>query len=97
MTAQTFNPTATPSPEIERRARRNAAAKMGVYRHALIYVLVNLGLFLLAWQQGRNWHIYPALGWGLGLTIHAASVFLLRASDLQHRMVEQERERLMQK
>ena len=46
------------------------------YRHLLVYVLVNAGLWLLAWHQGRTQSVYPALGWGIGLAFHAARAFL---------------------
>lgn len=55
---------------IERLARRRAGAKMGWYIHALVYLCVNAGLALIAWQTGRTWALYPLVGWGLGLAIH---------------------------
>ena len=81
--------------DIERIARRRAGAKMGFYIHAVVYVIVNLGLMGLAAMSARNWAVFPALGWGLGLAIHGAVVFLLSgAGGIHDRLVQQERTRL---
>jgi hypothetical protein len=83
--------------EIERLAHRRAAAKLGWYVHAALYLLVNLVLFALS-EQGfgsRRWSVFPVLGWGLGLLLHGLSVFVLGSgSGLRQRMVEREREKL---
>jgi len=81
--------------EIERIARRRAGAKLGWYVHALVYVVVNVGM--LAWSQysdSRRWSAAPMLGWGLGLALHGISVFVLaQGSAWRERLVERERER----
>lgn len=83
--------------EIDRLARKRAGAKLGWYFHAAVYVTVNLFLFAIS-EYGfgqRGWSIKPLLGWGLGLALHGASVWLLGAGgDLRERMVQNERERL---
>ena len=93
-------PNPLPDEEIDRLARKRAGAKLGWYVHATVYVLVNAVLFLIA-SQGvghRQWTIYPALGWGLGLVLHGVSVFVLGSgSGLRDRMVQQERDRLQRK
>lgn len=82
-------------PEHERIAQQRASAKLGWYRHAAIYLIVNLGLFILAFYQGRGWAIYPALGWGLGLAIHGVAVWLHGpTSHWRERLVERERQAL---
>ncbi len=81
--------------DIERLARRRAGAKMGWYIHASVYLAVNVLLVLLSLAGGRNWAIFPALGWGLGLAIHGIVVFLTTGGGgLHERMVARERERL---
>jgi hypothetical protein len=82
--------------DIEARARRRVGMKMGFYIHALVYVLVNLGLFAISSLSGRgNWHVFPLLGWGLGLAIHGIVVFTsLRGEGMRKRMLAQEIERL---
>lgn len=90
-----------PSPltpeEIERLAHKRAAAKMGWYLHACVYVLVNGFLFASSYLgfRERPWNIYPAMGWGLGLALHFVSVFVMgRGSSLRENMVRRERERI---
>ena len=80
---------------LERTARRRAAAKMGWYIHATVYVAVNLLLVGLSAMSGRHWAVYPALGWGLGLAIHGLVVFVVSGgAGLHERLVQRERERL---
>lgn len=67
-----------PRPEqLERLARKRAGAKLGWYTHACVYLLVNLFLAFLSSRSSHAWAIYPALGWGLGLLIHGAAVWLV--------------------
>ena len=79
---------------IERLAQRRAKAKMGWYIHASVYTLFNLLLLTLSASSGRYWAVFPALGWGLGLLVHGAVVFLLAGGTWHERMVQTERERL---
>lgn len=81
--------------ELERLARKRAGMRMGWLIHAAVYVAVNLLLIGLSIAGGRHWAIFPLLGWGLGLAIHGAVVYLnTGGSGLQERLVQQERERL---
>lgn len=83
--------------EIDRIARKRAGSKLGWYIHATVYVLVNALMFVVS-SQGighRQWSLYPALGWGLGLVLHGIAVFMLgNGSGLRESMVQKERERL---
>ncbi|WHZ10717.1 MAG: hypothetical protein OJF60_001156 [Burkholderiaceae bacterium] len=83
-------------PEIDRLAHKRAGAKLGWYLHAAIYLAVNLLLFFIAATTGRgHWNLYPALGWGLGLVLHWASVFVFGpGSAVRARLAQSERERL---
>lgn len=84
-----------PSDAQERLAQRRAQAKMGWLMHLVVYLLVNAVLIGLSLSQGRHWAVYPALGWGLGLVIHGAVVFMATGgSGLYERMVRAERTRL---
>jgi len=81
---------------LERLARRRAGAKLGWFIHAAVYLIVMTGLIGLSVWQGRPWAVFPALGWGLGLAIHGAVVWLAGAGGpLRERMIERERERLL--
>jgi hypothetical protein len=91
-----MNTTTPIDPEtLEHIARKRAKAKMGWFRHATVYALVNAGLFLLATLSGHSWHMFPLLGWGLALLIHGLVVFALPSGDGLHaRLLQKERERL---
>lgn len=80
---------------IERLARKRAGAKLGWYTHAGVYLLVNLLLVTLSASSGRHWAVFPAVGWGIGLAIHGAVVFVLAGgTPLHERMVQAERDRI---
>jgi hypothetical protein len=53
-----------------------AQRRQGFRSHLAIYALVNGFLFLLnlVTSPGQFWFIFPLLGWGLGLAIHAWAV-----------------------
>ena len=80
---------------MEKLARRRAAMRMGWIIHASVFAAVNILLATLSYLSGRNWAIFPFLGWGLGLAIHGLVTFLsLNGDGLQARMVADEVERL---
>ena len=86
----------TDANDIETRARRRVHMKTGLYTHALVFVLVNLGLAVVnVALGGYRWSVWPAWGWGIGLAIHAMVVFVsLRGEGWRDRMLAQEIERL---
>jgi hypothetical protein len=83
--------------DIEARARRRVSMKMGFYTHALVFVLVNLGLFAVnAIRGGGHWAVWPLAGWGIGLAIHGIVTFAnLRGEGIRKRMLAAEIERLL--
>ena len=85
-----------PPDALEAQARRRVGLKTGFYAPLTIYLLVNAGLFAIAWLTGRgHWPVFALLGWGLGLAIHGIVVLLkLRGEGLRERMVASEIERL---
>lgn len=97
----TSHSTATPGSEaqLRRLARRRVELKLGWLTHATVFVLVNLGLYLLSGlSQGglvARWHSFPLWGWGLGLAIHGVVTLLaLGGGDLRERMMNSELARL---
>jgi hypothetical protein len=81
--------------DLERLARKRAAAKMGWYIHALVYTCVNLLLAMLSAASGGDWAVFPALGWGIGLAAHGLVTFLVTGgAGLHERLVQRERSRL---
>jgi hypothetical protein len=81
---------------IEARARRRVGIKIGFYTHALVFVLVNTGLYVLnSVIGGYRWSVWPLWGWGLGLAIHGVVTFIaLRGEGLRERMLASEIESL---
>lgn len=87
-------PTLSPV-EIERLARRRAAAKLGWFIHAAVYVCVNALLVAISLAGGKAWAMFPLAGWGLGLAIHGAVVWLgSPGSALHERLLQNELQRL---
>lgn len=77
---------------IERLAHRRARAKLGWYTHASVYILVNLFLAFVSSRSTHSWAAFPALGWGLGLLIHGAAVWLrMPGGGLYAQLLERER------
>ena len=90
-----MNATALQNPALEQLARKRARAKLGWYIHASVYVAVNLLLAALSAMSGGNWAVFPAIGWGIGLAVHGAVVFLVTGgAGLHERLVQRERSRL---
>jgi hypothetical protein len=81
--------------DLKRIARRRVKAKIGLYIHAAVYVVVNAFLALVQSQTTPQyaWALWPAAGWGLGLAIHAA-VVLLGNSGARERMEAEELRKL---
>ncbi len=80
---------------IESRARRRVGRQLGFYIHALIFVLVNLGLYAAGELTGKPRTPVVLWGWGLGLLIHGLVTFIsLQGAGLHERMVRKEIERM---
>ena len=59
------------------RAKKRVNEEKAFYGHALAYLLVNFGLFILdVMTPGELWFYWPLIGWGIGLGVHGAGVFL---------------------
>jgi hypothetical protein len=68
---------ATPDQDRYDRAKQRVEILRGFYGHALVFVLVNLGLgaYNIATSPDNLWFIYSVAGWGIGLVAHGAYVF----------------------
>ena len=68
-----------PRSEEERRklALRRLEAKSEFQAHLMAYLLVNLLLVGIWFVTGRHffWPIFPLLGWGIGLGLHAWAAY----------------------
>ncbi len=82
--------------DLEALARRRVGRKIGLYIHALVYVLVNLGLYAIQAATGEpRWSHFPLMGWGLGLAIHALVTFIaLQGDGLRRSMLAREIDQL---
>lgn len=89
----------TTDEELRRHALRRVKLKTGFYMHALVYLLVNLGLWVVNWASGGpRWHGWALAGWGLGLAIHGiVTVVKLQGGGLREKMLEQELQRLKER
>lgn len=60
----------------ERLVRRRVRRLRDFYIHTAIYVVVIGGFALLNWIVSPTfwWVVFPAVGWGVGLSAHAVSV-----------------------
>ncbi|AXT19597.1 histidine kinase [Flavobacteriaceae bacterium AU392] len=59
------------------RAKKKVEELTGFYWHIAVYIIVIPFLILINWWTfwGFKWFWFPVFGWGIGLTLHAFSVF----------------------
>lgn len=59
------------------KVKERVKALRGFYGHLIVYVIVNLGLFLIniTTSPDRLWFIWPLMGWGIGVVLNAVRVF----------------------
>jgi uncharacterized membrane protein YdbT with pleckstrin-like domain len=77
-------------------ARKIALRKVGFIRHAIIYLIVMAALALInnVTGGGYQWWLWPALGWGIGVTSHFLSAFLYQSGSLVDRVAKRELEKM---
>jgi hypothetical protein len=58
-------------------ARKRVAEIKGFYQHVVTYLIINAALFVinLLMSPGYFWFVWPLAGWGIGVALHAVSVF----------------------
>jgi hypothetical protein len=63
---------------IKRRQASKSYRQQQIKAHLISYLVINVFLIVLNLVTSPNyfWAIYPLLGWGLGLGLHIASVYL---------------------
>lgn len=81
-------------------AARKVQRKLKFFNHLILYVViccVLIAINLLSAPQ-HIWAIWPILGWGLGLALHAAQIFYVgENSALQQRMIGKEMQNELQR
>lgn len=88
----------TPDQERYDRAKEWVELLRGFYGHALVFVLVNIGLagYNVATSPDRLWFIYTLGGWGIGLIAHGFYVMgsgRFLGATWQERKIREEMER----
>ena len=58
------------------KAKERVTVLRGFYRHLSVYVIVNLGLFLINMKMSPEslWFFWPLMGWGIAIVLHALRV-----------------------
>lgn len=82
-----------------REAEARVNAKLGFYRHLASFVLVIglLAIINLLTSPDQLWFFWPALGWGIAITLHGLSVFNIRSLDRhKEKMIQREMEKMDQ-
>lgn len=84
-----------PETRLLREARERVDAQMGFLGHLMVFLAVNVGLFVLSGLQQSYWSFFPLWGWGLGLAIHGlATLAKLRGPNLRQQLMARELARL---
>jgi len=79
-----------------RRAAARVEARLGFYRHAMIYVVVNVLLAALNFLKNpaHLWFQWVIFGWGIGLFAHGLNVYSYRwFSSRREQMIQSELQR----
>ena len=84
--------------ELRKIARQRAKVKTGFYIHLIVYITVNI-LLVSIWYFTSDtsefpWFVFPLVGWGIALVIHAVTAFHGGGNSLEDRMTEREYEKL---
>ena len=63
--------------EIHQIARKRIEAKLHFYKHLSVYIAVIFLLFAINYRTSPDyyWFLWPLLGWGIAVVIHAIKVF----------------------
>lgn len=60
-----------------KRAKQRVAEIRGFYQHLFVYIIVNIGIFIIniLTDPHHLWFYWPLLGWGIGLFAHGFNTF----------------------
>jgi len=82
------------------RAVRRLRLEKGFYIHLAVYAVINGILVFINWRTGSPWwFVWPTLGWGIGLGLHAYATFGLHGATREwerrrlQELVDEERSR----
>lgn len=60
--------------ELYKVAKRRVIAKKAFKIHLATFAVVSLFLYIISSLNRSNWWIFPVIGWGIGIIIHAVSL-----------------------
>jgi len=84
-----------PEAELRDRAVKRLKKRRDFAGHVLVYVLVNAFLVVI-WASTSNddffWPIFPIVGWGIGLVMHAWETY--RGEEFSETRIQREIDRL---
>lgn len=93
----------TDDEQLRYRAEKRVEEKLGFRTHLVVYVAVNIFLFLI-WLLTSlfaadgwifPWFIFPLVGWGIAIVIHAFSVYGVSGSEERREaMIQKEMEKM---
>ena len=74
-----------------RRDQAKAKVEFRIHVFTFIAVIVLLAIINLLTSPEHLWFIWPMLGWGIGIIVHALNVYFSGgASSLKERMIQNE-------
>ena len=79
--------------EVYERAKKRVEAKVGFYRHLTVYIAVCVLLIIINFSTSTEylWFIWPLMGWGFAVLLHALRVFgFAGGSTVTEQMIEKE-------
>ncbi len=77
------------------RLLSGAKAKVEFRIHIINYIVINtiFAVINITLTPGYLWFIWPLLGWGIGIILHAIKVFYFGNTSIRKRMIEKEMEK----
>jgi hypothetical protein len=81
------------------RARKIAKRKADFIKHFIIYIVIIIFLAIInnvTTPGGYQWWLWPALGWGIGVTLNFFSVYIFKGRELEERIMRSELEKMDQ-
>lgn len=75
----------------EDRAAYDRHRRREFMSHLTVFIIVNTFLFLInLFSTGFDpiWFMWPLMGWGIGLAIHASTTFLIEDEDYEKNFIE---------
>lgn len=82
--------------ELEQVAKQRVQARAGFVIHVSMYLVMNVGMFViwLLTGSGYPWFVWPLLGWGIGILAHAVTLAIGPGSAAERRAIDKELRRL---